>query len=242
MGQMTLYEHLEELRRRLIVCIIALLLATVAAWFLYNDVLTFIHHPYEVFLKAHPSKNISQGNLIITSPLEGFATRLKVSAYLGIVMASPVWLWELWRFITPGLYKHERRYAVPFIISAVGLFLMGCTASVLIFPKAISWLTRISGNDVAPLYSAAGYVKLYVLSCLIFGVAFLYPIVVVFLELTGVVPSAKWRKWRRVAIVVIFAVAAVITPSNDPFSFTAMALPLLVFYEASIVVGRILHK
>lgn len=239
---MTLYEHLAELRRRLIICIIGLLIATVVAWFLYNDVLSFVIHPLREFYKAHPEKDLTKGQLIITSPLEGFGTRLKVSAYLGIVLASPVWMWELWRFITPGLYKREKRYAVPFIISAVGLFMMGCTASVLIFPKAISWLTRISGNDIAPLYSASGYVKLYVLSCLIFGIAFLYPIIVVFLELTGVVPSAKWRKWRRVAIVVIFAVAAVITPSNDPFSFSAMAIPLLVFYEAAIVVGRVLHK
>jgi sec-independent protein translocase protein TatC len=93
-----------------------------------------------------------------------------------------------------------------------------------------------------PLFSPSRYFTLYTAMCVIFGAVFMYPLVVIFLELTGVVPSARWRKWRRPAIVLICLVAAVITPTSDPFSFTAMAIPMLIFYEVSILIGRVLHK
>jgi sec-independent protein translocase protein TatC len=190
----------------------------------------------------HPSKDITRGNLVTVGPLEGFTTRLKVSVYGGIVLASPVLFWQLWRFITPGLYKHEKRYVVPFVASAVLLFAAGVTTAILVFPKALTWLIEISGSGIVPLFSPSKYFTLYTSMCLIFGAVFMYPLVVVFLEIAGVVPSSKWRRWRRPAIVVICLVAAVITPSSDPFSFLAMAVPMLLFYEGSIVVGRALHK
>ena len=112
----------------------------------------------------------------------------------------------------------------------------------LVFPKALTWLINAGGTGVVPLFSPSRYFTLYVLMCLIFGVVFMYPLVLVFLEIAGVVPSSKWRRWRRPAIVIIALVAAVITPSSDPFSFLAMAVPMIVFYEASIILGRVLHK
>jgi sec-independent protein translocase protein TatC len=242
LGNMTIWEHLAELRKRLIISVVGFLIAVVLAFFLYNKFTNFIIHPYHEFLKHHPGDSISKGKLVINAPLDGFMTRLKVSGYLGIAISTPVWLWELWRFITPGLNKREKRYAVPFVLSALVLFALGVTASILIFPKALNFLIRAGGSNVAPLFSPSGYITLYVLSCLIFGTVFLYPIILVFLEISGVVPSRRWRKWRRQAIVAICFVAAVITPSNDPFSFMAMAGPMYVFYEASILIGRILKK
>lgn len=241
-GQMTLFEHLAELRTRLVVSVIAVIVTTAVAWFFYGDVVHFMTHPYREYLAHHPSKDVSKGNLVITGPLEGFTTRLKISAYLGIGLAAPVLFWELWRFITPGLHKNEKRYVVPFVLGAVLLFALGVTTAILIFPKALDWLINVSGPGVATLFSPGRYFSLYVAMCLVFGAVFMYPLVVVFLELAGVVPSAKWRKWRRPAIVVICLVAAVITPSSDPFSFLAMAVPMLLFYEGSIIIGRALHK
>lgn len=241
-GKMTLFEHLAELRKRVIICIVAVTLGTVVAWFFYDDALRFMLEPYHSFLAHHRQKDISQGNLVASGPLEGFTTRLKVSAYGGIALASPVIFWELWRFITPGLYKNEKRYVVPFVASAVVLFGAGVTTAILVFPKALTWLIDVSGTGVVPLFSPARYFTLYVSMCLIFGAVFMYPLVVVFLELSGVVPSTKWRQWRRPAIVIICLIAAVITPSSDPFSFLAMAVPMLIFYEGSILVGRALHK
>jgi sec-independent protein translocase protein TatC len=241
-GKMTLFEHLAELRKRLVICILAVAIGTVVAWFFYDHIVRFMTHPYHSFVLHHPSKDITRGNLVTAGPLEGFTTRLKVSVYGGIVLASPVLFWQLWRFITPGLYKNEKRYLVPFVASAVLLFAAGVTTAVLVFPKALTWLIEISGSGIVPLFSPSKYFTLYTSMCLIFGAVFMYPLVVVFLEIAGVVPSSKWRRWRRPAIVVICLVAAVITPSSDPFSFLAMAVPMLLFYEGSIIVGRALHK
>ena len=241
-GTMTVWEHLGELRRRLVLCVVAVAVGATLAWFFYDQVVDFMVGPYRAFLHHHPSKNISGGNLVTTGPLEGFTTRVKVSAYLGTIVAAPVWLWQLWRFVTPGLHKSERRYAGPFIASALLLFALGVTTAVLVFPKAIDWMISVSGAGIAPLFSPSKYFGLYALCCLVFGAAFTYPVILVFLELTRLIGSAQLRRWRRYAIVLILAVAAVITPSNDPFSFLAMAVPLLVFYEGSILVGRLLKR
>jgi sec-independent protein translocase protein TatC len=242
LARMTLTEHLTELRRRLIICVIAVTLGTLVAFFLYNNVIHFIDQPYRSFASRHPDKVVAGGKLVVTGPLEGFSTRLRVSAYLGLFFASPVVLWELWRFITPGLHKNEKRYAIPFVLSAVLLFSLGVTTAILVWPKALDFLINVGGKDIGTLFGPQKYVNLYVAACAIFGVVFLFPIVLVFLELAGVLPSRKLRKWRRPAIVVIAIVAAVGTPSNDPYSFVAMAVPLYVFYEISIIVGRILKK
>ncbi|HMC39317.1 MAG TPA: twin-arginine translocase subunit TatC [Acidimicrobiales bacterium] len=238
-GTMTLLEHLAELRRRVLISLLAVTVASVGAWFFYGQTLHFMTSAYRQYAQHHHQLT---DKLIITSPLEGFTTRLKVTIYTGIALACPVIFWELWRFITPGLYRNEKRYIVPFVAAAVVLFSGGVATAVLVWPKALDWLINVSGSQVATLFSPSSYAGLYVTMCLVFGLVFMYPLVVVFLELSGVVPSATWRKWRRPAIVVLCLVAAVITPSSDPFSFLAMAVPMLVLYELSIVVGRLMHK
>ncbi|MDQ6615153.1 MAG: twin-arginine translocase subunit TatC [Actinomycetota bacterium] len=240
---MTLLEHLAELRKRLIICIVAVVIGTLIGFFLYNAVIAFIAHPYHQFALKHPNKVIGPGGpLVVNGPLEGFSTRLKVAAYLGIFFSSPILLWELWRFITPGLHKHERKYAISFVLSALALFSLGVTVSVLVWPKALDFLIRVGGNNIAALYGPAKYVSLYVAAAAIFGVVFLFPVVLVFLEVVGLVTSTKLRKVRRPAIIGIAVLATIATPSNDPYSFVAMAIPLYVFYEVAIIIGRILKK
>lgn len=237
---MSLLEHLAELRRRVLICALALCVASIAGWFLYNPVLHFMTAPYRGYYAHH--KDLITPDLVVTGPVEGFTTRLKVSTYIGLALAAPVWLLQLWRFITPGLKRNERRYALPFVLSGLVLFSMGVAVAILVWPKALNWLISVSGNGVSPLFTPSAYVSLYVLICIVFGTVFLYPTLVVFLMISGVVPSAKWRKWRRPAIVVLCVVAAVVTPSNDPFTFLGMAVPMLIFYEGSIIVGRLLKK
>ena len=242
MERMSLVDHLAELRRRLIISVAAIAVGALVGFFLYNHVLAFLVHPYCQAI-GHKRLNAPGGcKLLITDPLEGFATRLKVSGFLGLFLASPIVLWELWRFITPGLHPKEKRYAIPFIVASILLFSLGAFVAILTFREALQFLISISGKDIQTFYSPSKYINLYVLVMAAFGLAFEFPIILVFLEIAGVVPSRRLRKWRRPAIVVIFVVAAVITPSSDPYSFFGMALPMCVFYELSILVGRILKK
>ncbi len=231
---MSLVEHLAELRRRLIVSAVALVAGGIVAFLLYNVILDFLLGPY----KSVTGKD----TLVITDPLEGFATRLKISAWGGFFLASPVVLWQLWRFITPGLHKREKRFAVPFIVASILLFLCGAAVALLTFKPALRFLVGVGGENLETFFTPTKYLGLITMMILAFGVAFEFPIVLVFLQLAGVVPSSRLRRWRRPTAVIVVAVAAVITPSQDPYSLLAMAGPMYLFYEGSILVGRLLHR
>ncbi len=231
---MPLIDHLTELRRRLVISVLALVVGAVVGFIIYNRVLDVLISPYRDLTR--------NDKFVFFDPLEAFATRLKVSAWTGGFLASPVVLWQLWRFITPGLHKKEKRYAIPFVLSSVLLFAMGAAVALITFKPALRFLIGVGGPNLTPLFSASKYLSLVILMIIAFGVAFEFPIVLVFLELAGVVSSRKLRKWRRPAIVIIVAVAAVITPSQDPYSLFAMAGPMYIFYEGSILIGRLLKK
>jgi sec-independent protein translocase protein TatC len=232
--RMPLVAHLTELRRRLIISVIALVVGAVIGFVLYNHILNILISPYREV--THNDK------FVFFDPLEAFATRLKVAAWSGAFLASPVVLWELWRFITPGLHRNEKRYAIPFIVASILLFVLGGVVAMITFKPALSFLIGVGGNNLTPLFSASKYLSLVMLMIIAFGVAFEFPILLVFLELAGVVTSQRLRKWRRPAIVIIVTVAAVITPSQDPYSLFAMAVPMYIFYEGSILIGRLLKK
>ncbi len=231
---MPLVAHLAELRRRLIISVLALVAGAIVGFILYNRILSILIRPY--------TEVTGKTDFVFFDPLEAFATRLKVAAWSGGFLASPVVLWQLWRFITPGLHKKEKRYAIPFIVASILLFLLGAVVAMVTFKPALQFLIGVGGNNLTPLFSASKFLSLVILMIIAFGIAFEFPILLVFLELAGVVTSRKLRKWRRPAIVIIVGVAAVITPSQDPYSLFAMAVPMYIFYEASILIGRLLKK
>ncbi len=231
---MPLVEHLAELRRRIIASAIAITLGGIVAFCFYNRILHFLIGPY--------TDITGKKTLLITDPLEGFTTRLKISAFGGLALASPVVLWQMWRFITPGLHKKEKRYAIPFIAASIFLFALGTVVAMLTFSQALRFLIGVGGGSLEAFFTPSKYLSLIVLMMVAFGVAFEFPILLVFLQLARVLTSRKLRKWRRPALVVIVAVAAVITPSQDPYSLFAMAVPMYIFYEASILIGRLLKR
>ncbi|MEY2569292.1 MAG: sec-independent protein translocase protein TatC [Actinomycetota bacterium] len=234
---MTVIEHLTELRRRLMIAIGAVVLCAVVGFIVYNPILAFLKHPYCDTLP--PGRACS---LYVQDPLEGFAIRLKVAGYTGLFLAFPVVLWQLWRFITPGLHPKEKRYAIPFILCSIVLFASGAALAYVTFSKALQFLQSVGGPSFQQIYSPAKYLRLVLLMFLAFGLAFEFPVVLVFLELAGILTTAKLKQWRRPAVVVILVVAAVITPSQDPWTLMAMAIPMYIFYEASILIGRLLKK
>ncbi|MEO5678290.1 MAG: twin-arginine translocase subunit TatC [Acidimicrobiales bacterium] len=242
--RMSLIDHLTELRRRVVISTVAIALGAVVGFLLYNRVLAFLQEPYcDLKRKRGLTDGIaSTCKFVITDPLEGVTTRFKVSAYLGLTLALPVVLWQVWRFITPGLHPKEKKYAIPFIASSVVLFALGALIAVLTFPQALAFLISVSGDNVETLFGPARYISLYTLIMLAFGVAFEFPVLLVFLQLAGALtPRRLLRSWRG-AVVGIFVVAAVITPSQDPYSLLGMALPMTLFYFGAIGVGKLLGK
>jgi len=238
--RMSLMDHLAELRRRVMICTIAVAVGAVLGFLLYNRVLSFLQAPY-CDLK-HKRGLPGSCNFVITDPLEGVTTRFKVSAFIGLALAMPVVLWQVWRFITPGLHPKEKKYAIPFIASSILLFALGALIAVLTFPQALAFLISVSGDNVETLFGPAKYISLYTLIMLAFGVAFEFPVVLVFLQLAGALSSRRLMRSWRMSIVGIFIFAAVITPSQDPYSLFGMALPMTLFYFSSAGIGRLLGK
>jgi sec-independent protein translocase protein TatC len=232
---MTLTEHLSELRHRVLVSAGAFLVCGVVAFLLYPWALSFLRHPYCQVEPGHCG-------FYITGPLDGLALRVKIAAYGALFLSSPVLLWEFWRFITPGLKPKEKRYAVPFVVSSITLFILGCFVAFVTFPHALGWLGSIGGPNLHQIFDPISYLGLIVLLMVIFGITFEFPAVLVSLEVAGVLSAKKLSSWRRWAIVLIVAVAGVITPSSDPFSMMALAIPLYFFYEASIIIGKIVQR
>jgi sec-independent protein translocase protein TatC len=235
-GRMTVVEHLTELRRRVIISLVAVALAAIVCFIFSESIIKFFVQYYKD--ATHGQRNA----LIFLGPLDAFLTKLKIATYGGIVLALPVWLWELWRFITPGLNPKEKRYAIPFVAASIVLFAMGGAVALLTLPKALEFLLDIGGAQLQPQLTADKYLGLVSLMIVAFGVAFEFPVVLVFLLLARVVTTQQLRRWRRPAILIIVVFAAVITPSQDPYSLFFMAVPMYIFYELSIIVGRLLKR
>jgi len=230
-GHMTLWEHLAELRSRIVKCVIAVALGAVVGWVIFGPLLGFLQKP---FCDLMHGENC---DLIATGPLDAFTLRIQMSVYVGIALAMPVLLWQLWRFITPGLYPNEKRYALPFTFSALLLFFFGAAVAYLTLNPALQFLGSVGAGKITPFYTAQSYVKLIVFMMLAFGAGFEFPVVLVGLEVAGIITPKQLSGWRRPAIVIITIVAAVITPSGDPISMLALAIPMYLFYEASILIG-----
>jgi sec-independent protein translocase protein TatC len=237
-ARMSLMEHLTELRDRIIKIVVAVAIGMVIAFVLYDQIFDFLLEPY---LKEC-SNSISDCKLIALDPLEGFGVRMKLAAYGGIFIAMPVILWQVWRFITPGLYDHEKRYAIPFMVSALLLFLAGAGIAYYTLPQALNFLQSIGGDNIATAYAPGKYFTLISYMMLAFGVGFEFPIVLVFAQMMGVLTPRTLRNVRRYAIVGICVVVAVITPSGDPFSMLALSIPMCIFYEVSIIIGRVMER
>jgi sec-independent protein translocase protein TatC len=233
---MTLGEHLGEARRRIIIAAVAFVVAATFAAFFYNHMLNFLLHPYSAALGKGSAK------LYVTGPLDGLSLRIKMAMFGGLILASPVILWQVWRFITPGLRPTEKRYVVPFVVASVVLFLAGCAITYLVLPHALRWLDSVGGPHLQEIYSPSSYLSLVLLMMLIFGLCFEFPVILVALQMARVVSSRRLLKWWRWAVILIVVAAAVFTPSSDPFSMLVLAGPLVVFYFAAIGIGRLLGR
>ncbi|MFM2071404.1 MAG: Sec-independent protein translocase protein TatC [Actinomycetota bacterium] len=243
--RMTLTEHLGELRTRIIRSMLAVVLGIIVMLAAYNSVLSFLLNPYRDFCTQKPSYcELSGGNLQFVGPLEGFSTRLSISTYGGILLALPVLMWQIWRFVVPALHAKEKKYAIPFVAASVGLFALGAAVAYWTLEKALDFLISWAGSQdsVQANFRVSEYINLVGLMVAAFGIAFEFPVLLVFLQLVGVLtPQLLMKQWRY-AVLAIFVIAAVITPSGDPYSMMALALPMTLFYMISILIGYLVQR
>jgi sec-independent protein translocase protein TatC len=243
-GTMTVVEHLEELRSRIVVSLVALALGSVVGWFLFEPFKALVVHPYCNYVRTLPpgSRPPAGCNLVFNGLLDAMLVKLKIVVFLGLFVSLPVVLFELWAFIVPGLTAREKKYSIPFIASSTLLFVLGGVFAFITLPKGLTFLLGFAGQNVVPLITFDRYVGFVVLLTLAFGLSFEFPILLIFLTLVGVISSERLRAWRRWALLGIAVFAAVITPSSDPYTMLAMMVPMYVFYEASIIVARIMKR
>jgi sec-independent protein translocase protein TatC len=243
-GSMTVIEHLQELRHRLVVSVAAIAVGGTVGWFLYPYFLRIVQNPYCTYVNGLPKADRPPAgcDFIASGVLDPMLSKLKIVLYLGLFIALPVVLYQLWAFIVPGLTSRERRFSVPFIVSSVLLFVLGAFVAIVMLPKGLHFLLGFGGPQIKPLLQFPTYVGFVVVLTLVFGLSFEFPILLVFLTLVGVLSSAKLRAWRRWSILGIAIFAAVVTPSSDPYTMLAMMIPMMLFYEASIIVARMMKR
>lgn len=235
---MSVIDHLRELRTRVVWIVVIITAGAIIGWIFYNPILHFLTRPYCSVPASHRFPgNSTNCQLVFTGPLDGFTARLKVSFIAGAVLTAPLWLFQIWAFITPGLRKNERRNTIVFVIASSILFLLGMALAYLVLSKGLQVLIGTAGSNTAALLTITSYLSFVTLMLLVFGAAFEVPLLVVMANYIGVLPAKLLKKSQRLAIFLIFLFAAVATPSTDPFTMTAMAVPMVLLFEGAVVIA-----
>ncbi len=241
-GSMPLLDHLRELRQRLFVSVVAIVLASIVAGFFYDQLLALLQNPFEDSVRPLAEEADINAELTINTVSGPFTLLLKVSLVTGVVAASPIWLYQLWAFIVPGLHSSERRWSMVFGAVAGPLFITGVLIGYYVLPKGINILISFTPAEVSNLVELSGYLSFVLRMLLVFGVAFEIPLFVVLLNLAGVVSGRQLGEHRPWIIVGTFVFAAIATPSTDPISMLFLALPMTLLFFISEIIARLVDR
>jgi sec-independent protein translocase protein TatC len=243
---MTLMEHLYELRNRLFVALCAVGLGGILGFVWWGtsafglptlgDLITRPYCALPTTLRLAP--NAGKCQLLQTAPFEVFTLRMQVGLAVGAVLTAPIWVYQIWAFITPGLYAKERKFAVTFVGAASVLFAGGAVLAYYVVPTGLSFLANLGGGEFITALTGGAYIGFLLTMLAVFGLTFELPLLVVMLNRVGVLPYAKLKRWQRGILFGLFVVAAAATPGNDPISMLALAGALVVLFEASVLVAR----
>lgn len=226
--EQTLTDHLAELRVRLIRALLWIFVFTCFGWYFSEEIMNIVRHPIQQYLPT--------GGLVYTGVMDKFMAHIKLGMLAGVVVSAPFWLFEVWKFVAPGLYQKEKKYAASFILSGTILFILGvCFVYFFVYPIAFEWLMNFGGSTDKPMITIDDYLSFFVTTSLMFGVSFELPLVLVLLAIIGLIDIHFLRTKRRYAVVALAVVAAILTPP-DVISMTMMLVPLVLLYESSIIV------
>jgi sec-independent protein translocase protein TatC len=232
--KMPFTQHLEELRRRLIICIVAVAVGFVVSYYFKEQLFGWLMRPMIDALPGGQGKK-----LVYTAPVEALITYLKVSLIGGVGLATPVILFHFWRFVAPGLYAHERRYLYPMVVSCTIFFVGGALFGYyVVFPFGFEFFTSFANEFITPMISTREFLSFATKMLLAFGLIFELPLITFILAKIGVINNTFLRRQRKYAMVIIFIIAAILTPTPDAFNQFLMAAPLIVLYEMSIWIAH----
>ena len=230
--------HLRELRTRLYWSALYILLGAAGGWMLFDPIYSELVRPLRT-LDQDPGYNVSVN---FGTVVGAFDLRFQMAIFTGVIVSSPFWLYQLWRFISPAMKKRERRYTLGFLFSATPLFLGGCLVAWYAMPTFVIAMLSFTPANAASFLSANEYILFTLRLLLVFGIAFVLPVILVFLNFMGVVSGAGIRKSWRLAIFISVLVAALATPVSDPMSMLLVAIPLIVFYLLAMSIALIRDK
>lgn len=239
---MTLREHISELRNRLVIAVLGIVLGSIAGWIFYDPLLDILVDPFRDGISQLVNPGGKQPELTMNTVTDPFTFKIKVSLVFGVILSSPVWLYQLWAFIVPGLHRNERRWTMLFAAIASPLFFGGIAVAYWTLPKGLELLLGFTPDFAQNLVALPQYLDFVLRTMLVFGIAFLIPLVVVLLNGIGVVPAKALAKFRPYIVLGIFVFGAVATPSGDPFSLMFLALPMCALFFAAEIIARINDK
>ncbi len=220
-------EHLRELRTRIFKALAAVIIGAIVGWVFYEPVFNFIVGPIETVADDLRSQGFDI-RITLASVTSPFTLQLKIAAMTGIVLAAPVWIYQLWAFVTPGLHKHEKRYAYAFMFSAVPLFLTGVAVALWVLPKGLQLLIGFTPQGVSNFLAVDAYLSFLVRTMIVFGIGFLVPVFIVGLNLVGILSANAIKRTWRWTVIAVFIFGAVATPTGDPLSMMLLAGPMLL--------------
>jgi sec-independent protein translocase protein TatC len=238
---MPLIEHLRELRTRLIRSMLAIIAGTVVGWLLYNQVVHALIHPF-CQSGVHGVAAGRCGALVVTGVVGPFSLQIKVALFAGLGFSSPVWLYQLWAFLAPGLHRHEKRWAYGVVGTGVPLFALGAYLAYLILPTAVRVLLGLAPSDVHNQVPLDDYLNFVLRMLFVFGISFELPLILVLANLAGILSARRIRSWWRGMVFGIFVFAAVATPTGDPGTMTAMAMPMVILYLIAVAITTLIDR